>query len=262
MTESSYNIIRVIRNGSQVLLQLNHPMSIQSIVDRSGPWTGYYYDYFALGPVLVPAKRALVLGMGAGGSIRSMRVTAPQVLIDAVEIDPKVVEAATRWFGVDAADPRLRIHVADARQWLMRHGGTYEIVQLDVYQGGPYVPFYLVTEDFFRLVRSHMSDQAVLMMNVFDPGRETTLLLSLAATLRRVFPSVKVGRTAPGNYMLFAFTQDRPDDSPGQQPRVLQSQMGVRDMRIREIVPPARAIVFTDDVSPVEQITRRMLTGQ
>jgi spermidine synthase len=259
--ESSYNVIRVVRNGSQTLLQLNQAMSIHSIMDSSGPWTGYYYDYFALGPVLVPAKRALVLGMGGGGSIRSMRITAPAVEIDAVEIDPKVVEAATRWFGLNVNDQRLHMHVADARQWLSRHGGPYDIVQLDVFQGGPYVPFYLMTDEFFRLMRTRMSGDAVLMMNVFDVSKDSQLLFSTAATLRRVFPSVKVGVTNPGNYMLFAFTRARTDASTAQRPSVLQSQMGVRDMQLVEIVPPAGTRVFTDDVAPVEAMTRRMLTG-
>src|SRR5678816_1267839 len=92
----------------------------------------YYYDYFALGPLLVPARRALVLGMGAGGSIEAMRRTAPSIAIDAVEIDPRVVEAASRWFDVDVvADPRLRVHLMDARRFLSRDRGTYDLVQLD-----------------------------------------------------------------------------------------------------------------------------------
>ena len=68
--ESPYNLVRVVQSGSQWLLQLNHPSSIHTVRDSSGIWTGYYYDYFALGPLMVPgARRALVLGMGGGGAI-------------------------------------------------------------------------------------------------------------------------------------------------------------------------------------------------
>jgi hypothetical protein len=42
---------------------------------------------FALGPVIVPAKNLLVLGMGAAGSIQASRAVAPELEIDAVEID-------------------------------------------------------------------------------------------------------------------------------------------------------------------------------
>jgi spermidine synthase len=261
-TESAYNLVRVVQHGSQLLLQLNHPMSIHTVRDTSGIWTGYYYDSFALGPLLVPTKRALVLGMGAGGSIRSMRVTAPDVAIDAVEIDPKVIEASTRFFGIDAGDRRLRIHVADARRWLSGNRGGYDLVQLDVYQGGPYVPFYLVTEEFFRLVRSRMNDHALMMMNVFDAGRETKLLFALAATLRRVFPCVMVARTDAGNYMLFAFSRSHSVEAIRSRLASVQLNARLRDLQIREIAPPATTPVFTDNVAPVEEITRRMLTGR
>ena len=256
--ESSYNLVRVVQNGGQWLLQLNHPSSIHTVRDQSGVWTGYYFDYFALGPLMVPGRRALVLGMGAGGSVRSMRLTAPEIAIDAVEIDPRVVEAATRWFGVDPADARLRIHVMDARLFLARDGGRYDLVQLDVYQGGPYIPFHLVTEEFFRLARARMSDDALLMMNVFDSGPDKALLARLAATLGRVFPSVMVGQTDAGNFMLFAFMHVPSPDRLRNRPAVLQSNAGVRDFAIREVALADATPVFTDDLAPVEDMTRRM----
>jgi hypothetical protein len=257
--ESPYNLVRVVQSGGQWLLQLNHPSSIHTIRDTGGVWTGYYYDYFALGPLMVPTTRALVLGMGAGGSIRSMRLTAPEVTIDAVEIDPRVVEAARRWFGVDAKGGRLGIHVMDARRFLARDRGIYDLVQLDVYQGGPYIPFHLVTEECFRLARARMSDDALLMMNVFDRGADTTLLLRLAATLRRVFPSVMVGQTDAGNFMLFAFTRVPSAERLRYRPAVLRSNAGVRDLQIREVILPDTAPGFTDDVAPIEEMTRRMI---
>ncbi|MET0554357.1 MAG: fused MFS/spermidine synthase [Vicinamibacteria bacterium] len=257
--ESAYNLVRVVQRGGQRALELNHPSSVHSVRQGRGVWTGRYYDHFALGPVFVPARRALVLGMGAGGSVRSMRVTAPSIEVDAVEIDPRVVEAATRWFDVDAADPRLRVHVMDGRRFLARDRGTYDLVQLDVFQGGPYVPFHLVTEECFRLARARMGDDALLMMNVFDRGRDEALLTRLAATLRRVFPSVMVGRTDAGNFMLFAFTRPPSAERLARRPPALESNAGLRDFVVREAAVPAGAAVFTDDLAPVEEMTRRML---
>jgi spermidine synthase len=259
--ESSYNLVRVVRNGSQWWLQLNRPDAVQTVRDQDVVWTGYYYDRFALGPLLVPAKRALVLGMGAGGSIHSMRATAPEIVIDAVEIDPKVVEAAVRWFGIDPADRRLHIHVADARRWLTRNHETYDLVQLDVYQGGPYIPFYLVTEEFFRLAREHMNEDALLIMNVFDEGKNSELLFALAATMRRVFPSVMV-ESRGANSMLFAFTRKRSADFVRQQLAERVVAAPLRDAQISEIVPPPATQGFTDNLAPVEEITRRMLRAR
>lgn len=259
--ESAYNLVRVVQRGGQRVLELNHPSSVHSVREGRGVWTGYYYDYFALGPLFVPARRALVLGMGAGGSVRSMRVTAPSIEVDAVEIDPRVVEAASRWFDVDAAaEKHLRVHVMDGRRFLARDRGTYDLVQLDVFQGGPYVPFHLVTEECFRLARARMADDALLMMNVFDRSRDTALLTRVAATLRRVFPSVMVGRTDAGNFMLFAFTRPPSAERLALRSPALGSNAGLRDFVVREAVVPEGAAVFTDDLAPVEEMTRRMLS--
>jgi spermidine synthase len=254
--------VRVVQFGGQRILELNHPSSIHT-VRAGGAWTGFYYDYFALGPMLVPAKRALVLGMGGGESIRSMRVSAPSIEIDAVEIDPRVVEAASRFFDLDvSSDPRLRVHVMDGRRFLARDRGTYDLVQLDVYQGGPYVPFHLVTEECFRLARARMSDDALLMMNVYDRSADGALRQRLAATLRRVFPSVLVGQTGAGNFMLFAFTRVPSAARLAFPPAGLRSNGGVRNLVIREVTVVDDAPVFTDDLAPVEEMTRRMLAAR
>jgi predicted membrane-bound spermidine synthase len=256
--ESAYNLVRVVQLGGHRMLQLNHPSSIHTVREGAGSWTGFYYDYFALGPMLVPAKRALVLGMGGGESIRSMRVSAPSIEIDAVEIDPRVVEAASRFFDVDvSSDPRLRVHVMDARRFLAQDRGTYDLVQLDVYQGGPYVPFHLVTEENFRLARARMSDDALLMMNVYDRSADGALRQRLAATLRRVFPSVRVGQTGAGNFMLFAFTRAA-SGAPLAFPSP-RSNAGIGGLALRDVPVADGAPVFTDDLAPIEEMTRRML---
>jgi spermidine synthase len=252
--------VRVVQFGGQRVLQLNHPSSIHTVREGDGAWTGFYYDYFALGPMLVPAKRALVLGMGGGESIRSMRVSAPSIEIDAVEIDPRVVEAASRWFDVDvASDPRLRVHLMDARRFLARDRGTYDLVQLDVYQGGPYVPFHLVTEENFRLARARMSDDALLMMNVYDRSEDGALRQRLAATLRRVFPSVLAEQTGAGNFMLFAFTRVPSAARLAWPSPARRSNAGVGGLALRDVAVADGAPVFTDDLAPIEEMTRRML---
>src|SRR5262249_10843204 len=142
--ESAYNLVRVEDRASHRLLVLNDERSVHTIREDVTGWTGRYYDEFALAPLMVGGRRVLVLGMGAGGSIRATRMTAPDSEIDAVEVDPTVVDVAARFFDV-RGDRRLRIHVADARPWLARDQGRYDLIYIDLYQGGPYVPFYLAT---------------------------------------------------------------------------------------------------------------------
>ena len=259
--------MRVVRNGPLLLLKLNGGMGVHTIRDLASVWTGHYYDDFALGPLLAPAKRLLVLGLGGGGSIAATRVAAPEIAVDAVEIDPKVVEAATRFFGLNPRDKRLRIHVADARSWLAENRGRYDIVHVDLYQGGPYIPFYLVTAEFFAAVREHMSRGGLLMMNLFDDGPSRELLTSTVATLQRVFPSVAVLSPGHGNRMLLAFAKATPESAIRARLLAFAGNEAVERLakragkQIAEIAVPPGTIVFTDDFAPVEEMTRRMLNG-
>ncbi|MBI4718724.1 MAG: fused MFS/spermidine synthase [Planctomycetes bacterium] len=271
-SESEYNLVRVMGTSDNLKLILNDERTVATRINPTGGWTGGYFDDFSLGPLLASARRVLVLGMGAGASIGSTQAGARAAgaaapIFDAVEIDPKVVEAATRFFGIDAADANVRIHIADARPWLMGNADRFDLVHVDLYQGGPYIPFYLVTEEFFELVRRHMSDDGLLMMNVLDVSQDHELLHATGATLRRVFSSVVVYSRSNGSHMVFAFHRRRPVGdvrgvlaSATADGRVGEHARAVAE-RIVELVPPPGAAVFTDDRATVEEITRRMLAS-
>ena len=256
--ESAYNLIRVVRQGTRTVLLLNHKSSVHTIREEGDLWTGSYYDLFALGPLLVRTDRALVLGMGAGQSIASMRATAPQAAIDAVEIDPAVVRAAIQWFGIDPSRPGLRIHVADARPWLLKNRDSYDLVQIDLYQGGPYIPFYLVTKEFFLLVREHMTGGGMVMMNVFDAGPKHELLTATAATLSSVLPSVMVLPGAGHNYMLMGFAARQTIDEVRARIAKAPPEVSAQSGSLWASLGARNAPIFTDDRAPVEEMTRRM----
>jgi predicted membrane-bound spermidine synthase len=266
--DSPYNLVRVVRNGGWLILKLNDEGGVHTIRDQRTGWTGHYYDDFALGPLLSPARNLLVLGMGGGGSIAPTRATTPNIAIDAVEIDPKVVEAATRFFGMNPQDGKLRVYVADARPWLAANQSHYDIVHLDLYQGGPYIPFYLVTVEFFETVRAHMCPDGVLMMNLFDGSWDQKLLRPTLATLKRIFPSVLVLSVGFGNRMLLAFPKETSEASVRSRLENFHGNPAVKrlarlaETQVSEITVPAGTTVFTDDFAPVEEITRRMLNGK
>lgn len=263
--ESVYNEVRVLHYGGYLCLALNDLRLSHTTFKDNSVWSGYYQDVFVLGPVLVHRPRLLVLGMGAGGSIRMTRFADPNAHVDAVEIDPLVVEAAQRFFGLPRNARWLQVHIADARPWLARDVNTYNLVHVDLYQGGPYIPFYLATEEFFRLVRSHMSQDSLLMTNVFDAGKNRELLFSTVATLKRVFPTVLVYSDVPMSYMLFAFPERRSLVSVRAELERAQGDPGIVHMAqaaasgIAELEPPSDALAFTDNLAPIEPMTRRML---
>jgi spermidine synthase len=263
--ESAYNRIFVIENKGLRLLALNDPRFAQTIEKVDGGGSGFYLDEFALGPVIVPAKNLLVLGMGAGGSIQVSKAVVPDIEIDAVEIDPEVVRVAHEFFALPQNDPRLHVHIADARPWLAEHPAKNDLVHIDLFQGGPYVPFYLTTVEFFRLVKSRMADSGVLIVNVYDKSSRQELLEAMGATLRQVFPSLERLSRADGNHILFAFAEKRELAETVARLKRGAGPPWVRELALKaagEMVAfeaRAGAVIFTDDRAPIEEMTRRML---
>ena len=69
-----------------------------------------------------------------------------------------------RYFGMDD-NPRLTVHDADARPFLRSTDERYDLIVVDAYRQ-PYVPFYLATREFFRLVREHLAPGGIVALNV------------------------------------------------------------------------------------------------
>jgi spermidine synthase len=267
--ESPYNLVRVLRHRRYHLLQLNDDRTSHSMRHDYGSWTGSYHDMFAVGPLVVPGRRLVVLGLGAGSSVVATRLTAPEIDVDAVEIDPKVVEAGMLYFGLERGNPRFRLYIADARRWLAHNRSTYDIAHVDLFEGGPYVPFYLSTVEFFRRIRERLSPDGLLMDNVFDPSATQELLKTTAATMARLFPSVFVLSDEYGSHMLLGFVAGQSLESLREKIAAGAggaSGPGVKILKrassaIKQYDAPAAAAVFTDDHAPIEGMTRRMITA-
>jgi hypothetical protein len=112
-----------------------------------------------------------------------------------------------------------------------------------------------------------MSDDGLLMMNLFDMSKDHELLLSAVATLKTVFPSVAVLPVGKRNFMLLGFSTETPitsvrmrlDSFAGS--RVIQRMARIAEERVAELNVPPKTTVFTDDFSPIERMTKRMLSG-
>ena len=267
-TESAYNQIRLVDTPKMVLLTLNsqrHDLS-QSGYVKNGTLIGKYIDLFNIGPIITPVKNLLVLGMSGGVSVRQHQQYSPETKIDAVEIDPKVVAIAKERFGIREGD-NLKIFEADARPFLEKSEKKYDMIEIDLFQGSPYIPFYVISREFFQSAYSHLSSDGLLMMNVFAPGRQEILAPTLA-TINSVFPSVY---TIPiyDNFMVLAtrsttsleeiknrIVQVKAQVSPD-----LKVAVDYTSDSIQEYQPDKKTPIFTDDWAPVELLTYRMLKG-
>ena len=260
--ESIYHVVQVVELGPLRGLVLDQEQSLHTAIDLKGGRTRGYWDDFAVGPLLARGHRVLVLGMGGGASIRAVRSADPEAAIDAVEIDPVVVRVATDQFGIEPG-PGLRIHVGDARRFLAASRDRYDVIQMDLFRGGPDIPSHLATVEFFELARRRLNEGGVLMVNVFDIAPGHPLLASVAATVSRAFPVVFVRSQHEMNHVVVAFGEPRSlfevRGALGAAPPPASEIAGEVSRDIRPLSPERGATVLTDDRAPVERLTRRMM---
>lgn len=125
-----------------------------------------YVRHAALGVAICPKlRRVLMIGLGGGTYTTMLHRHMPGLEIDAVEINPVVVQAARAHFGLPD-DPRYRIHVADGRIFLRRARACWDLVFVDAYTGADDIPPQLADAGFFRLLAAHVCKGGVAMLNL------------------------------------------------------------------------------------------------
>ncbi len=252
-TETDYQYARVLQFPSgERWLQLNEGVAIHSLYRPWSYLTGGYWDDFLVLPFAArsePPARIAILGDAAGTVARAYGHYYPGTQVDAVEIDGKLTTIGRRYFGLRG--PKLHLYTADARPWLETRRARYDAIFLDAYRQ-PYIPFYLLTREFFALIRSHLNAGGTVIVNVGHIPGSDALEQVVSATARAVFPvvvrdvvsatnSLVVGSTRPLSFAALAV------------PHALQPLAEAVDARV---APALRGgAVYTDDKAPVEWLT-------
>ena len=81
----------------------------------------------------------------------------------------------------------LTVYNEDARPWLRRSDGGYDVIIVDAYRQ-PYIPFYLATREFFELVRDRLAPGGVVIVNVGHPEDNDDLETVLGRTMADGLP--------------------------------------------------------------------------
>ena len=181
----------------------------------------------------------------------------PDATVDGVEIDGEVVRIGEEYF--DNADPRIHPVVMDGRTYLQVTDKRYDLVMMDAYRQ-PYIPFHLVTVEFFELVQEHMNEDAVLAVNVASVrGVSRDLAAMIYATLKEVFPTVLLLDATQSNDVIIALNREKPITTGADNIEAVGYARGLKRVKKalrKKIVGPVdgweEAEVLTDDRAPVE----------
>jgi spermidine synthase len=263
--ETEYQYARVVElDDGERRLELNEGQAYHSVYRPRSVLTDNVWDGYLSMPFAVlgrPPRSVAILGNGAGTTARAYGRYFPATAIDGVEIDPELTELGRRYFGLRDR-PGLRLIDDDARPFLRRTNRRYEAIFVDAYRQ-PYIPFYLTTREFFRLVRARLAPGGAVIVNAGHPERSEELERVLTAGVRTAFPHaaayditdvstlIVAGDRAPTAQRISAAARTQPADL---RPLFAETAAGLG--------PAARGErAFTDDRAPVEWLIDRSIVS-
>ena len=189
-TQTPYQELQVVDSGDTRTLYLDGQRHSAMDLDNPNRHVFDYTRYFHL-PMLMNDDVDRVLFIGGGGFTGPKRFAAEyNVTVDVAEIDPEVIDAAKRYFGVEESE-RLNIHNEGGRQFLRETDHTYDLIVLDAYKKDK-VPFEMTTVEFMELANDRLSAEGVLFANLISApsGSASKFYRAEYKTMKRAFPQV------------------------------------------------------------------------
>jgi spermidine synthase len=272
--ESPYHHITVVDNHRQDSRDLRFDKYVETSIRKSPPhvsladYTNYFHLAFLVNPTI---HRALFIGAGGAVGPRTFHRHDAEMLIDVVDIDPKVLALARSHFFLDDS-PKIRTIAEDGRTFLRHTSDQYDCIILDAFTIGGRIPFHLVTREFFASCHDKMTPDGVLVMNINSAveGPTSRIFHSVYRTLAAVFPAVDAfardyqawGSRQSVNILLVASKNPRrlaPQEWAKRADEYSSASHVTRDQvsgMIDDLVVPlpdmAAVPIFTDDYAPIE----------
>jgi len=195
---SEFSHVRVRRRGSVrslIFVRDNGVEAVETVMDVRRPHVllvPYTQVMFASYLFQPNPRRVAVVGLGGGAMVRFLRHHEPELVVDAVEIDPVVVKIAAERFGT-RPDDKLTITTADGLEYLKATDVRYDAIYLDAFlkpsaeTDATGVPLRLKTERFYAGLNDKLSPGGVVVVNLNQHPRVAGDLEALRAAFRQTY---------------------------------------------------------------------------
>jgi spermidine synthase len=212
--KSDYSHIRIRRQGNVRTMNFvrdNGEEHIQTLWNTKRPYdlvTNYSRLMFASYFFLPHPKRVLIVGLGGGAMVHFLEHYDPGVEVDAVEIDPKVVELAEKYFDV-RTQKNIKIITQDAFKYFQenktRENKTqYDVIYMDAFlkpsEGTDATgqPLRLKTTEFYKGLRDQLTPDGIVAinLNVYEGTKDDL------ATIRGAYPQIYAFRATSPNLIV------------------------------------------------------------
>ncbi|MDE7430077.1 MAG: fused MFS/spermidine synthase, partial [Lachnospiraceae bacterium] len=263
--ESIYNYLQVKESDRSVILSTNVLFGVQSILIKDEGLTGMYYDYAMAAPLMTGREKpadcnTLILGMGTGTYAHQCRAYYGDMPVEGVEIDEKITRLARTYFDLPED---VKVTTYDGRAYLNAIDEKYDVIMVDAYQDIT-IPFQMSSTEFFTLVKDHLTEDGVMVVNMNMRGSgEDSINAYLADTISTVFDQVyTVDVKGSTNRELFA------SNDPNMLANLESHKAAVADESLfammnivsDNLLPyEAGNRIMTDDKAPVELLGMRVI---
>lgn len=267
-TESPYSSLTVVQNnnaGTRTLYlddMAHSAMYLNGSVNAVFRYTDFFNLAFAYNPNI---RKVLFIGGGGFSGPKQFLTRYPGIVVDVVEIDPDVVQVAYDYFNLPQNETRLKVYNMDGRTFF-DNTDSYDLIVLDAYSH-TYVPFHLMTQEFFIKLRNHLNPGGVIISNLISSlvGDTSDLLWCEIKTVNSVFPQVYLYPTISGtrslvqNIILVSqYSYDIKDKT------LLSSNLAERIHNPSRVVsyldnlymaePPESSFILNDNYAPVDTL--------
>ena len=258
--ETAYNDVFITKRQHQLVMSFqlkgwDYTESVSNLLDPDDLPLRYAQVMTIAAIYPETARKILMLGLGGGSISTYLGRFMPEAAITTVEIDPGVITAAKTYFGLRETE-RMRYHAGDGRVFLSCNDELYDLILLDAYRGG-YVPFHLLTREFYTLVKQRLTPGGAAAFNVHDGSK---LYASTVKTLGEVFAALDLYPSGVGEVIAVASASPLDSRTLERRAATLQERHGFRfplpQILRRRLEQPrlqaANGDVITDDFAPAD----------
>ena len=257
--KTKYNDIEIAKWRHELVLSFHVRGSghIESIINLRDPdELPLHYTRKMTAALAYPEnpQRILMVGLGGGSISTYLARHMPNLRIDAVDIDPGVIDVAKNYFELRQTD-KVRFFVNDGRVFVRRASEPYDIIVMDAFLGAA-VPFHLLTREFYALLREKLTPTGVAVFNVHEGTR---FYLSTLKTLASVFGGIHLYPSGRGEMIVVALPEPAPNvETIKTRAAALQETYKFRyalpELVERLAATPnfSDAVLLTDEFAPVD----------
>jgi spermidine synthase len=145
----------------------------------------------------------LIVGLGGGAMVHFVEHYDPDVEVDAVEIDSKVVELADKYFDV-RTQKNTRIITEDAFKYFKENKTRYDVIYMDEFlkpeegHDATGQPLRMKTTEFYKGLREQLTPDGIVVinLNVFEGTKDDL------ATIRAAYPEIYSFRATTPNLIV------------------------------------------------------------